>query len=179
MNKKINSILLSFLEIVTYIFSGIFAIATVGLIVIGLEKIFRVGTLYKEFISDFISKSVDPGIKSTSMFSVLVLLISILVSIIIFFEITVFIRRIVKNLKHEIYFNFDNLKNIRWIMYSAAFFLILDVLSKIVFDIVHLNIFYTSWSEIFVSALVFLGIYVIYLVFKRGVELQEDSDSLI
>ncbi|BDR59166.1 DUF2975 domain-containing protein [Xylocopilactobacillus apicola] len=172
MSKKVNSVLLSVLEIVTYVFSAIFAIATGALLFAGLEMVFDFGSFHTELLEDVLDKS------SSTVADVFSLITAFLI-VVGFLGVSIFVRRIVRNLKHEIYFTADNLKNIRWIMWDTAAFFFLDLLAKILFNIIHQKSMNISWTELFVVALVFLVIYVIYLVFKRGVELQEDSDSLI
>lgn len=95
------------------------------------------------------------------------------------------IRLVVKNIKHEVYFDQDNLKHLHATLISLGIFTILTIIESILTGIATAHKMVTTFNINFdfsgaVFSLIVLGIiYVIYLVFKNGLQLQEDHNKII
>ena len=94
-------------------------------------------------------------------------------------------RLIIKNIKHEVYFAINNLKLLRNLLISIAVYTVFSVI-QYVMAISHQAWLtpYTTNTMIYpgsiMNGLLFLAIlYVVYLVFKYGMKVQEDADSII
>lgn len=103
---------------------------------------------------------------------------------VIFFLIR-YARLLVKNLKNEIYFAKENMALLKKLLISMVIYVVLEIIglglvtymSPMVKN-VKINSFVNP-TPVF-TAILFLAIfYIVYLVFKYGMQLQEDSNSII
>ncbi|CAH1856319.1 DUF2975 domain-containing protein [Convivina intestini] len=91
-------------------------------------------------------------------------------------------RRLVNNLRQGAYFVQANLMQIKKVMIAVLCMMIFQFMTSINYCLVQLNAtqeFDLPLSEIFTNILILVAIYVIYLIFNKGMALQEDSDSMI
>ncbi|WP_076460213.1 DUF2975 domain-containing protein [Limosilactobacillus caccae] len=93
------------------------------------------------------------------------------------------IRNIIDNINNEQYFVPQNLTAIRKILGSATIIFIIQTLNSTIFTLLQLkdvnNLFTLRGNEL-ASAITFIIIlFLVYLVFKRGLSLQKDADSII
>ena len=111
------------------------------------------------------------------------LLLMIMMSITAFL-ICRYARLIVKNIKQEVYFAISNSNLLKKLLISVAgytIFLIVDFIMLMThrawFIKYSNNVLYSSSVT---TGLLFLAVlYVVYLVFKYGMKVQEDADSII
>ena len=91
---------------------------------------------------------------------------------------------IVKNIKQEGYFADSNLNLLKKLLISVAGYTIISIIDYIIF-ITHRTWFAKSSNNVLyqsgvTTGLLFLAVlYVVYLVFKYGMKVQEDADSII
>lgn len=95
-----------------------------------------------------------------------------------------YIRLVIENIKRKIYFNHANLKLIKSTLISVGVFTVVSIVESIVIGFANANVSSVySLKFNFTDAmfsLVVLGIlYVIYLVFKNGLALQDDQNHII
>lgn len=91
---------------------------------------------------------------------------------------------IVKNIKQEVYFADSNLNLLKKLLISVAGYTIISIVDFIMLMTHHAwfikytnNVLYPSGVT---TGLLFLAVlYVVYLVFKYGMKVQEDADSII
>ena len=114
---------------------------------------------------------------------IVMLLLMIMMSITAFL-ICRYARLIVKNIKQEVYFAISNSNLLKKLLISVAgytIFLIVDFIMLMThrawFIKYSNNVLYPSSVT---TGLLFLAVlYVVYLVFKYGIKIQEDADSII
>ena len=114
---------------------------------------------------------------------IVMLLLMIMMSITAFL-ICRYARLIVKNIKQEVYFAISNSNLLKKLLISVAgytIFLIVDFIMLMThrawFIKYSNNVLYPSSVT---TGLLFLAVlYVVYLVFKYGIKVQEDADSII
>lgn len=105
--------------------------------------------------------------------------------LVIFFLIR-YARLLVKNLKNEIYFAKENLALLKKLLISTGVYAILEVIGLLLASNLYPMLKNVKINPLLVNpfpsftAVLFLAIfYVVYLVFKYGLQLQEDSNSII
>ena len=114
---------------------------------------------------------------------IVMLLLMIMMSITAFL-ICRYARLIIKNIKQEVYFAISNSNLLKKLLISVAgytIFLIVDFIMLMThrawFIKYSNNVLYPSSVT---TGLLFLAVlYVVYLVFKYGIKIQEDADSII
>ncbi|QQP28367.1 DUF2975 domain-containing protein [Lactobacillus ultunensis] len=101
------------------------------------------------------------------------------------FLICCYARLIIKNIKREIYFAADNLQLLRKLLITVGVYTVCSVIEYVLL-LTHRTCFstYTTNDMIYpgsiTNGLLFLAVfYVVYLVFKYGMKIQEDADSII
>lgn len=173
--KKINRIILSIIEVFTYICSSILIICEFSLGLAGIIIIFG-----KMFHYDFLI--FDSWMSQQSVFLIIISWIIAGIILLNYFLISVFTRRIIRNIKQHSYFCLSNLNNIRYIIYNLGSALFLQILSQGIFNIMHVkNVsdVYISGSTLCIYILVLMILYVIYQVFQYGLELKTDNEKFI
>ena len=128
------------------------------------------------------------GIKGVSVDSyigaIVVGLLSLIMMSVAAFLICRYARLIVKNIKQEVYFADSNLNLLKKLLISVAGYTIISIIDYIIF-IIHRTWFAKSSNNVLypsgvTTGLLFLAVlYVVYLVFKYGMKVQEDADSII
>lgn len=98
------------------------------------------------------------------------------------------IRLVVKNIKAEIYFDQANLKLLHTTLISVGVFTVVSFIESVITGIasgignmngkIVFNVRF-NFSDVVLSLIVLGIIYVIYLVFKNGLRLQEESNKII
>ena len=128
------------------------------------------------------------GIKGVSVDSyigaIVVGLLSLIMMSVAAFLICRYARLIVKNIKQEVYFADSNLNLLKKLLISVAGYTIISIVDFIMlmthragFIKYANNVLYPSGVT---TGLLFLAVlYVVYLVFKYGMKVQEDADSII
>lgn len=96
------------------------------------------------------------------------------------------VRLVVKNVKHEIYFDKANLNLLHQTLISFSIFTVLAIIESIFTGIAGSSWNMTTvfrakfdFTDALFSVIVLGIIYVIYLVFKNGLQLQEESNKII
>ncbi|CAH1853252.1 DUF2975 domain-containing protein [Convivina intestini] len=170
---KLLSILIILVEIGT--------IATIGLLIIGGILV----TLHPDQTTINYSMSLGHHALLNSQVSPLILISTYFVALFIsatYYFIIDSTRRLVNNLRQGAYFVQANLMQIKRVMIAILCMTIFQFMMSINYCLVQLNAtqeFDLPLSEIFTNILILVAIYVIYLIFNKGMALQEDSDSMI
>ena len=116
--------------------------------------------------------------------AIVVGLLSLIMMSVAAFLICRYARLIVKNIKQEVYFADSNLNLLKKLLISVAGYTIISIIDYIIF-ITHRTWFAKSSNNVLypsgvTTGLLFLAVlYVVYLVFKYGMKVQEDADSII
>lgn len=128
------------------------------------------------------------GIKGVSVDNyigaIVVVLLSLIMMSVAAFLICRYARLIVKNIKQEVYFADSNLNLLKKLLISVAGYTVISIIDYIIF-ITHRTWFAKSSNNVLylsgvTTGLLFLAVlYVVYLVFKYGMKVQEDADSII
>lgn len=90
-------------------------------------------------------------------------------------------RKLILNIKHDLFFNIQNLTIIRKLLISFSVYTVLQVATNYLAN----SPYETSFSHLFstssnLPAIVSLGIlYILYIIFKNGLALQDDVDKMI
>ncbi|WP_308557181.1 DUF2975 domain-containing protein [uncultured Lactobacillus sp.] len=93
-------------------------------------------------------------------------------------------RLIIRNIKREVYFASDNLSLLKKLLISVAGYTVISIVNFIIL-MTHRAWFVkyasnTLYPSGITSGLLFLAVlYIVYLVFKYGMKVQEDADSII
>lgn len=170
---KLLSILIILVEIGT--------IAAIGLLIIGGVLV----TLHPDQTTINYSMSLGHHSLLNSHVSPLILISTYFLALFIsatYYFIINSTRRLVNNLRQGAYFVQANLMQIKRVMIAILCMTIFQFMMSINYCLVELNAtqtFNLPLSEIFKNILILVAIYVIYLIFNKGITLQEDSDSMI
>lgn len=90
------------------------------------------------------------------------------------------VYRLLKQITVNNIFNETNLRFVRWINYSFMGFIGLDMISAIIFKLVHNpSGALSNGHGLSFEVLAWFTIYVIYIVFEYGLQIQKDNDSII
>lgn len=175
--------ILNLLTVLAWIYQIICVIGIIMWIVMGGAILF--GIRNPDFRAGFESSMYVKGVSVDSYVGVLIvmLLLMILMSIAAFL-ICRYARLIVKNIKQEVYFADSNLNLLKKLLISVAGYTIISIIDFIMlmthrawFIKYANNVLYPSGVT---TGLLFLAVlYVVYLVFKYGMKVQEDADSII
>lgn len=97
--------------------------------------------------------------------------------------VTIGIRNIIDNINNSHYFVIQNLAALRKILWSTVILFVIQLINSDFFRLLNLkdvNKFFTFHGNDFSSSLAFIiTIFLVYLVFKRGLALQREADSII
>ncbi len=123
---------------------------------------------------------------SNTNLSVWGLILSCLVALAIIaclFIIMYALHKMIGNIYEQHYFVSQNLKYLKLILISFTSFTILQFISQLFFAQAHAynvsDIFSESWPSLMGNILLLAIVYTIYVVFKYGIYLQEDSNNVI
>ena len=175
--------ILNLLTVLAWIYQIICVIGIIMWIVMGGAILF--GIRNPDFRAGFEGSMYVKGVSVNSYVEVLIvmLLLMILMSIAAFL-ICRYARLIVKNIKQEVYFADSNLNLLKKLLISVAGYTVISIIDYIIF-ITHRTWFAKSSNNVLypsgvTTGLLFLAVlYVVYLVFKYGMKVQEDADSII
>ena len=175
--------ILNLLTVFAWIYQIICVIGIIMWIVMGGVILFGIKNL--DFRAGFESSMYVKGVSVDSYVGVLIvmLLLMIMMSAAAFL-ICRYARLIVKNIKQEVYFADSNLNLLKKLLISVAGYTIISIVDFIMlmthrawFIKYSNNVLYPSSVT---TGLLFLAVlYVVYLVFKYGMKVQEDADSII
>lgn len=88
--------------------------------------------------------------------------------------------RLIENIRHNIYFEARNLKFIRYVLWAYAGAIILQFFGALVNDIWNLNMNgLLSDQSSGGRWMIWIVVYVIYVMFKRGIALQDDANKIV
>lgn len=173
--------ILNLLTVFAWIYQIICVIGIIMWIVMGGVILF--GIRNPDFRAGFESSMYVKGVSVDSYIGAIVvgLLSLIMMSVAAFCR---YARLIVKNIKQEVYFADSNLNLLKKLLISVAGYTIISIIDYIIF-ITHRTWFAKSSNNVLypsgvTTGLLFLAVlYVVYLVFKYGMKVQEDADSII
>ncbi|MGE7623048.1 DUF2975 domain-containing protein [Viridibacillus sp. NPDC096237] len=125
-------------------------------------------------------------LNSNTNLSVWVLVLSCLVALAIiacWFIIMYALHKIIGNIYEQHFFVSLNLTYLKLILISITSFTVLDCISQLFFAQVHVynvsDIFSDSWPNLIGNILLLSIVYTLYVVFKYGISLQDDSNNVI
>ncbi|MFJ8261083.1 DUF2975 domain-containing protein [Rummeliibacillus sp. NPDC094406] len=99
------------------------------------------------------------------------------------FIITYALHKIIGNIYKQHFFVSRNLKYLKLILISITSFTVLNFISKLLFAQIHAynvsDVFPDSWPSLIGNILLLSIVYTLYVVFKYGVSLQDDSNNVI
>lgn len=178
-----KKLILNLLTIFAWIYQIFCVIGIIMWIVMGGVVLF--GIHNPDFRAGFES---GRGIKGVSVDNyigaIVVVLLSLIMMSVAAFLICRYARLIVKNIKQEVYFDDSNLNLLKKLLISVAGYTLISIIDYIIF-ITHRTWFAKSSNNVLypsgvTTGLLFLAVlYVVYLVFKYGMKVQEDADSII
>lgn len=175
--------ILNLLTILTWIYQVIcvlgviFGIGTVGVGLFGLSN--------ADFRDGF---RVGLGVHNISDIQLIWLIVGLgmlfMVMAIAEFLICRYARLIVKNIKQEIYFAAKNLQLLKKLLISVACYTVGSIIDYVIIACNHELANAQTQNYVYpngiTNGLLFLAVlYVVYLVFKYGMKVQKDSDSII
>lgn len=173
-NRMKNSIL-SLIKFITWIVEIICIIGTIALVIIDGFILFHGNS--------FVSSTGITGMGNNLSLIVLSILLEAVLFGTVAFSVR-YIRMVIENIKREIYFNHANLKLVKSTLISVGVFTVVSIVESVVIGFAGANVS-SVYSLKFnftdtMFSLVVLGIlYVIYLVFKNGLTLQDDQNHII
>jgi hypothetical protein len=177
--SKIDKIILQLLAVVIRVVEWIFFIASTFTLLGGV-LFFVVSNIPNKEIQHDIQYSLTENFSPTWIF------LSLVLGAIILFCFGLAMRYtniIINNLANSIFFTIINLNSIKKILYVLLLASITQWIANILFLNFNLqnvsDIFSRSFGGLLGSPVMLIIIYVIYLVFKYGLSLQEDSDKVI
>ncbi|MGM9963499.1 MAG: hypothetical protein ACI319_10755 [Holdemanella porci] len=175
--------ILNLLTILTWIYQVICVLAIISLIVV--IGVTAVGLKNPGFRAGFESGMGMKGAAPSSYIGmfVVIMVLDILMCVASFL-VCQYARLIIKNINREIYFAVNNLDLLKKLLISVAGYTVISIVNFAIFMI------HRAWFAKYASStlypsgitngLLFLAVlYVVYLVFKYGMKVQEDADSII
>lgn len=141
----------------------------------------------RQAIIDIALKSVDLSHSSLSSSTYFTFLFSfVIINGLFLFLYLNCIRRLLQNINDKFYFEEKNLKLIKYTLIFFTLYTLTNfgtVLIDQLFQVVHIpNVYYVEsfdWLQIVDSIITVMGIYVIYIVFKQGILLKQENQSII
>lgn len=151
---------------------------------IGLTILFQNQNIRKQFIAGAKAAAIKQGASPNFVQDLFWIFIWGFIETIILFLIVRYARLLVKNLKNEIYFAEKNLVLLKRLLISFAVYTVSEIGFYIWERIVNpfANLKVTNFANPYpaISAVIYLAVfYVVFLVFKYGLQLQNESDSII
>lgn len=175
--KGITNLILKLLSILTIVAQVIFSLGGIG-VVFAAIMMFIVSGNNK---SDFYKYVLEPGNLTRGN-----LLLGCLNALIIFICLIITmtsLRKVINNINAQKFFVQANLTNVKIMLGSVSIFTVANIISMYIFANNHgraiSDIFANSWSQIGIYVIFIAILYTIYLVFKYGVELQDDVNTVI
>ncbi|RVU70891.1 MULTISPECIES: DUF2975 domain-containing protein [Lactobacillus] len=176
--------MLNLITVCAWIYQVLIVVDLVGIVIFGVLGgiAFSQPGIKKEVFSQF--KIANPN------FGLIVLILAIffVVLAITQFFICGYVKKIIKHIKQDIYFDKQNLALLKKMLIAIGIYTVANILMFITFSFVKADFNsiakVTDQSFIYpfnlTSGLTYLAtFYVIYLVFKSGLKLQDDSNSII
>ena len=153
-----------------------------GIVMIGVMPF---GLKNPDFRAGFESgRGIKGGSVDSYIGAIVVVLLSMIMMSVAAFLICRYARLIVKNIKQEVYFADSNLNLLKKLLISVAGYTIISIVDFIML-MTHRAWFIKNANNVLypsgvTTGLLFLAVlYVVYLVFKYGMKVQEDADSII
>ncbi|MBL3529985.1 hypothetical protein JMJ99_01295 [Companilactobacillus zhachilii] len=175
--KYLTNFILKTLSILSLIAQVLFSIASIGVIIATIMMFIVSGDSKSELYTYVIEPQ---NLTRLSLLGGCLNALIILICLIITMR---SLRNIVNNIYQQHSFVESNLKNIKVMLATVSIFTIANIISLFLFagnsEKPISNIFANTWSQIGIYGIFIAILYTIYLVFKYGVELQEDSNSVI
>ncbi|MBK3496418.1 DUF2975 domain-containing protein [Viridibacillus sp. YIM B01967] len=149
----------------------------------GLMLLFGAGALL--LVPNGVKKQLLQYNSNTNL-SVWFLVLSCLIALAIIaclFIIMYALHKMIGNIYEQHFFVSRNLTYLKLILISITSFTVLDFISQLLFAQVHaynvIDIFPNSWPSLIGKILLLSIVYTLYVVFKYGISLQDDSNNVI
>lgn len=175
--KNLNSLVLKGLSILTIIAQTLFTLGVISVVFAAIMMFIVSGNDKSEFYRYVL----EPGNLTKGS-----LVLGCINAVIIFICLIITmssLRKIVNNINQGNFFVQSNLTNIKIMLISIIIFTAANIISMLIFangtGRSISNIFANSWSQIGVYVIFLAILYTVYLVFKYGVDLQKDSNTVI
>lgn len=175
--KNITNFILKLISVLTVVAQVIFSIASIMLVFATVMMFFISG----ETQSDFDKYMLQPqNLTKMSLVMGCLLALIILISLMVTMR---SLRKVINNISQKNFFVQINLNNIKIMLISVSIFTLSNIGSMFMFASAHAtsisSVFANSWGQIGIYVIFIAILYTIYLVFKYGVELQNDSNTVI
>lgn len=175
--KNITNLILKVLSLLTIIAQVIFSLGGIGVIFATIMMFVISG----DDKNDFYKYVLEPGNLTRGN-----LVLGCLNALIIFICLIITmrsLRKVVNNINSQNFFVQSNLVNIKIMLASVSVFTAANIISMFIFGNSHgqaiSNVFANSWSQIGIYVIFIAILYTIYIVFKYGVKLQDDANTVI
>lgn len=168
--KLIYELFLMIIEFITYLASVILLVAEIGLLIAG-GGIF-LGIFGNEDLL-YLNVPLDDKMSSLLVVSWLIALILILS----YFLVSVFVRKLIRNIRVGALVVNQNLKYIKRTIVLLILGLILQVISQSIFAIIHMkNVseVYASYKGLVIYVLIIMVLFVVYRLLKTKVSLKQE-----
>ncbi|WP_181399262.1 DUF2975 domain-containing protein [Apilactobacillus timberlakei] len=172
---KVSQVLIQLILIMLYFFEVVFSIGLIVFIIIG-SNIDNKGSI--NYANSHLP--IDIGMKAPIIIFLIMLMIITLIMI------CKFLKKIIRNLKIKQYFIEKNAIYIRNILYSFMTFIIINIIVNILTSVKNLfnitDIFGLGKPSVInyiIYFVILITIYIIYNIFRYGIKVQNDSDSVI
>lgn len=175
--EKLSNLILKVLSILTVVAQIFCGIAGASVIFANVAVLFVSGEAATELKKYVLQPSnLSKGMLELSGLNALLILVSIIFALHA-------LRKIINNIAQSDFFVESNVNNMKLMMGSVVIFILGNVLSMMFFSFGNgrnlSSIFSNSWGQIGSYLILLAIIYMLYLVFKYGFELQHDSDTVI
>ena len=173
-----------FTKTVLKFLSIVFVIAQVLCGFAGLMLLFASGALLlvPNGVKEQFQRYIDLNTNTSVWFLVLSCLVALAI-IACLFIIMYALHKMIRNIYEQDFFVSQNLTYLRLILISITSFIILQFISQLFFAKLHAynvsNIFSNSSPGLIGNILLLAIVYSLYVVFKYGISLQEDSNNVI
>lgn len=122
----------------------------------------------------------EPGLRqySSQFWHILPFFMIIGLIAVIFFNLGIHnVRHLIKNIKQEVYFDQANLHELKQLLIRSIVYTVLSIISWAIILPMDSTPFYPN---AYIADLVFIAIvYVVYLIFKHGLALRDDTNKII
>jgi len=175
--KYLTKFVLKGLSLLSIVMQIIFSLAGAGVLFAGI-MLFLVSGDAKSELYQYVIKPehLTRGTLLVGCFTALIIFISLIV-------VMRALRKVLNNIYQKNYFVADNLLNIKVMLAAWGIFTLANVSSLIIFaggsGRTLSRVFADSWSQVGIYTIFLAILYTLYLVFKYGVALQTDSNTVI
>ncbi|MBU9789148.1 hypothetical protein KTE19_10970 [Lentilactobacillus sp. IMAU92037] len=120
------------------------------------------------------------AVRAHSAFTESLVTILIVIGVLIFRTIIIFaLYKLLRQFHTNDIFNDRNLSYIRWCSYSFGGLVIFDGMLALIWKFLHFEAAVSYGQSLFAEILAWFTIYVIYIIFKRGLALKKENEDFV